>query len=101
MVLKYKAETRYLGEVALLVDKCQDVKRLVGQHVQCSLVVVVIDVLPDDVLAGVLVLLQLEDVLHKELLQLLVGEVDAQLLKTVTKRANDPHNNQKIGWDTL
>lgn len=37
--------------------------------------------LPDDAFAGVLLLLQLEDVLDEELLQLLVGEVDAELLE--------------------
>ena len=39
--------------------------------------------LPVDVLQVILLLLQLEHVTHKELLQVLVGEVDAQLLKTV------------------
>lgn len=38
--------------------------------------------LPVDVLQVVLLLLQLEDVTHKELLQVLVGKVDAELLKT-------------------
>ena len=39
--------------------------------------------LPADVLVVVLLLLQLEDVLHEELLQVLVGEVDAELLEGV------------------
>lgn len=37
--------------------------------------------LPVDVLQVVLLLLQLEDVTHKELLQVFVGKVDAQLLE--------------------
>ena len=39
--------------------------------------------LPVDVLQVVLLLLQLEDMADKELLQVLIGEVDAQLLKAV------------------
>ena len=71
----------YLGELALLVDEGDDVHGLVGDHVQGVLVVGELDVLPVDVLQVVLLLLQLEHVTHKELLQVLVGEVDAQLLK--------------------
>lgn len=42
--------------------------------------------LPVDVLQVVLLLLQLEDVPDEELLQVLVGEVDAQLLKAAEWR---------------
>lgn len=41
-------------------------------------------VLPVDVLQVVLLLFQLEDVLDKKLLQILIGVVDAELLKTGT-----------------
>lgn len=41
--------------------------------------------LPNNVFTGVLFLLKLEDVLDEELLQLLIGEVDAQLLKAAEK----------------
>lgn len=71
----------YLGELALLVDEGDDVHGLGGDHVKSVLVVSELDVLPVDVLQVVLLLLQLEDVTHKELLQILVGKVDAELLK--------------------
>lgn len=41
----------------------------------------VVDARPDDVFPRVLLLLQLENVPDKELLQLLVGKIDAQLLE--------------------
>ena len=84
--------TSHLGEAALLVDECQDVERFAGQHVERALVVVVVDVRPDHALASVLLLLQLEHVPHKELLQLLIGKVDAQLLKATTCR-HTPHKD--------
>lgn len=70
-----------LGEVALLVDQSQHVHLFIGQNVQSFLVVLVVDALPHDVLPSVLLLLQLEHVSDEELLQLLVGVVDAELLK--------------------
>lgn len=72
----------YLWELALLIDEGDDVHGLGGDHVKGVLVVSELDVLPVDVLQVVLLLLQLKDVTHKELLQILVGEVDAELLKT-------------------
>ena len=77
-------EDEDLGEVALLINERQHVQRLVGQHVQGALVVFVVDVLPHNVFTGILVLLQLEDMPDEELLQLLVGKVDAQLFKAAT-----------------
>lgn len=50
------------------------------------LVVLVVDALPHDVFPRVLLLLQRENVPDEELLQLLVGEVDAQLLKAGRER---------------
>ena len=78
-----------LWEMTFFIDQCKDIEGLVGQDVQCALVVVVLNVCPDYVFAGVLILLKLEDVLHKELLQLFIGKVDAQLLKAV----NSPHKH--------
>lgn len=72
----------YLWELALFVDEGDDVHGLGGDHVKGVLVVSELDVLPVDVLQVVLLLLQLKDVTHKELLQILVGKVDAELLKT-------------------
>ena len=83
--MKHK-EDRDLGEVAFLINNSQHVHGFVGQYVQGALVVAVVDVLPDDVLSGVLFLLQLENVLDEKLLQLLVGKVDAQLLKAANVR---------------
>ena len=80
---------QYLGELALLIDEGDDVHGLVGDHVQSLLVVGELDVLPVDVLQVVLLLLQLEHVAHKELLQVLVGKVDAQLLKAAARITND------------
>ncbi len=76
----------YLWEFALLVDERDDVHGFDGDHVQSVLVVSELDVLPVDVLQVVLLLLQLEDMTDEELLQVLVGEVDAQLLKAVGRR---------------
>lgn len=68
--------------MALFVDQSEHVARLPGQKVQDFLVVGELYVVPQHALFLVLFLLQLEDVGHKELLQLLVSEVDAKLLKT-------------------
>ena len=49
---------------------------------------------PVDGLEVVLLLLQLEDVLHEELLQVLVGEVDAELLERVRLEVLEAENVQ-------
>lgn len=77
----------YLWELALFINEGDDVHGLVGDHVQGVLVVGELDVLPADVLQVVLLLLQLENMLHKELLQVLVGKVDTQLLETTEERS--------------
>ena len=84
---KYKEDTD-LWEVALLVNERQHVHWFAGQHVQGALVVLVVDVLPNNVFTSILILLQLENVLDEELLELLVGEVDAQLLEAATVQWN-------------
>ena len=76
----------YLGELALLVDERDDVHGFDGDHVQGVLVVGELDVLPADVLQVVLLLLQFEDMPNKELLQVLVRKVDAELLETTERR---------------
>lgn len=55
-------------------------------------------VLPVDVLQVVLLLFQLEDVLDKKLLQILIGVVDAELLKTGTsiKSAVEETNREEV-----
>lgn len=71
----------HLGEPTLFVNEGDDVHGLDGDHVQSVLVVGELDVLPVDVLQVVFLLFQLEDVAHEKLLQVLVGKVDAELLK--------------------
>ena len=69
--------------MALLINQSQQVTGFPRQKVQDILVVIKFEVIPQDVLFQIFLLLQLEDVAHEELLQLLVGKVYAQLLKTV------------------
>lgn len=45
--------------------------------------------LPNDVFTSILILLQLENVLDEELLELLVGKVDAQLLEAATVQRSE------------
>ncbi len=59
------------------------------------MVVLVVDVLPNDAFTGVLLLLQLENVPDEELLQLLVGKVDAQLLKAAQNRSTNPTEKRR------
>ncbi len=72
----------YLWELALLINKGNDIHRFDGNHIQGILVVGELDVLPVDIFQVVLLLLQLENVANEELLQVLIRKVDAQLLKT-------------------
>lgn len=69
--------------MALLLNQSQQVAVFPRQKVQDVLIITEVDVVPHNVLFHVFLLLQLEDVAHKELLQLLVGEIYAQLLKAV------------------
>lgn len=71
----------HLWEVALFVQEGDDAHGLEGQQVEGGPVVGVVDVVPGNALRAVLLLLHGEHVLHKELLQVLVGEVDAELLE--------------------
>ncbi len=72
----------YLWELALLINKGNDIHRFDGNHIQGILVVSELDVQPVDIFQVVLLLLQLENVANEELLQVLICKVDAQLLKT-------------------
>lgn len=86
----------HLGELALLVDERDDVHGFDGDHVQRVLVVGELNVLPIDVLQVVLLLLQLEDMPHKELLQVFVGKVDAKLLEATKMEKKPQTNGQEI-----
>lgn len=100
----------HLGELRLLVNESEDVQLLDGDEIEYILIVDKLDVLPATeetvvtstcgsvsggctgsndlpyVLGVVFRLLQFKDVSHKELLQILVGKVDTQLLKAVNTR---------------
>jgi len=69
--------------VTFFINKSENVERLYGEHIKRVLVVIKINVLPDYVFTSIFLLFKLEDVLHKELLKLLVGIIDAELFKAV------------------
>lgn len=71
------------GEIGLVVEQVEDANRFPGNEPNDGLVIRVADGLPLDPLFGVFLLLQLENVLVKVELQVLVGVIDAQLLKAV------------------
>lgn len=70
-------------ELGFLVNQSHDVERTNSDQVQSFLVVHELNVLPVDGLIVVLFLFQFEDVLHEELLQILVRIVDAELFERV------------------
>lgn len=73
-------------KVALLVNQSQQVAGFHRQEVHDFPVVIKSDVGPGDFFPPVLLLLLPEDVVHEELLQLLVGEVDEELLEAARRR---------------
>ena len=85
--------TTCLGHERLLVEVCEDPRGLTSlDQVAHRLVVKVVDLLPRDALLGVLLLLRLEGAVDKELLQLLVAIVDAQLLEQGMARLGQGSN---------
>ena len=98
---RYIRETicKNLWKLGLLIHNGQKIHRLLGDQVQGDLeishfqisgqdllrhlIIDEADLLPVDALLVVLLLLHLEDVRHEELLQVLVGVVDAELLEAV------------------
>lgn len=78
--------TKDLGEVALLINESQHVHGLAGQHIQGVLVVLVVNVIPNNVFTLIFLLLQPENMPDEELLQLLICEVDAELLEAAAGR---------------
>lgn len=73
--------------MALFIDQSKQVAGLPGQKIQDVLIVTELHVFPHNALLLVLFLLQLEDVCHEELLQLLISKVNAELLEAVNKGA--------------
>ena len=72
-----------LGCLALRVEQAEDAERRLLDELDAGLVVGIVDADAAYALLGVDLLLHLEDELEEELVQLLVGEVDAQLLEGV------------------
>lgn len=68
---------------ALLIENAEHTIRLVLNKVKHGLIVLKLDVNPLDLLLGVLLLLHFENVAIEELLDFLVGVVDAKLLEAV------------------
>lgn len=75
-----------LWKLALLINQREQVTGFHSQEVQDLLIVVESDDGPGDAFPLVLLLFLLEDVTHEELLQLLVGKVNEQLLEAARQR---------------
>ena len=78
-----KGRDAHSREAALLIQEVQDTQRLLLNEVQDVLVVHKGDIGPVNLLPLVFSLLHLEDVLIEVLLQLLVCQIDAELLKVI------------------
>lgn len=71
----------YLWEPALFINEGDDIHGLKCNDFQSLAVVSEVNVVPGNVLCKVFLLLQLEDMVHEELLKVLICNVNAQLLK--------------------
>lgn len=71
----------YLWELALFINEGDDIHRLECDDFQSLAVISEVNVIPGNVLCTILLLLQLEDVAHEELLKVLICNVNAELLK--------------------
>lgn len=76
-----KADVGAFGESALLVNESEHIEGVVGNQIEDILIILKLDVRPVDALRQVLLLLQLEDVSHKILLNILIGVVYTELFK--------------------
>lgn len=76
----------HLGKMAFFIDQSQQGAGFPSQELQDVLIVTEFDIVPLHALFQILLLLQLEDVADEELLQLLVGKVNAQLLEAAQGR---------------
>lgn len=75
--------------MAFLINQSQQVTGFHSQEVQDFFIVVKFDIIPHNTLFQVLLLLEFEHVVHKELLQLLVGKINAQLLEAAQTWGQD------------
>lgn len=71
----------YLWEPALFINEGDYIHGLKCNDFQSLAVVSEVNVVPGNVLCKVFLLLQLEDMVHEELLKVLICNVNAQLLK--------------------
>ena len=83
MELIAQRSIRALGKAALFVDQRDDIHGLDGDQIEYALIVFEGNVFPIDVFVVVLLLFEFEDVMNEELLEILIGVIDAQLFETV------------------
>lgn len=74
----------------------EDVDSVSADKVQDLMVVIKREVCPSNLLPLIVFLLQLEDVFHEELLQLLVSVVYAELFKAATFKTNTVPNMKSL-----
>lgn len=80
----------YLWELALFINEGDDIHRLECDDFQSLAVISEVNVIPGNVLRKVFLLLQLEDMVHEELLKVLIGDVNAELLKAGAGQDGNP-----------
>lgn len=80
----------YLWELALFINEGDDIHRLECDDFQSLAVISEVNVIPGNVLRKVFLLLQLEDMVHEELLKVLIGDVNAELLKAGVGQDGNP-----------
>ena len=102
MQLVLESCVRSLGEHALLFKDGEDAHWLLNKLNAGSQVHTEVNELPDNALFLVLLLLQDKHVVVEELLQFLIGEVDAELLQAVEikdlKSSDIQHSNEELSW---
>lgn len=76
----------HLRKMAFFIDQRQQVAGFPSQELQDVLIVTEFDIVPLQALFQILLLLQHEDMADEELLQLLIGKVNAQLLEAAQGR---------------
>lgn len=87
----------YLWELALLINEGDDVHGLECNDFQGLAVVSEVNVIPGNVLCKIFLLLQLEDMVHKELLKVFICNVNAELLKAVRGQDGNPWSSLDLG----
>lgn len=92
----------YLWEPALFINEGDDIHGLECNDFQSLVVISEINVVPGNVLCKVFLLLQLEDMVHKELLEVLICNINAQLLKAGKEQDESPWSPRPVlHWSLL